>query len=123
MISVEAWLLIRNLKIKHPDMRTRRIAEFPGRARRAVRKALASEYYRSYSRPGCVSPFAERALLALPGKTGGTMVRRHILMNEIVEGIYQWHSGISRQTISRLQNPTGQIPLFPCPNIGSGRES
>jgi biotin operon repressor len=102
MLLIEEWMIIRNLKRNHPDMGTRKIAEFLGRSRGAVRTALASECYRSYSRPGCVLASTGPAIVVLNKETGGAMARRHILMDEIVEGIYRWHKGGSGQTISRV---------------------
>jgi hypothetical protein len=81
MILIEEWLIIRNLKKNHPDMGTRKIAEFLGRSRGAIRKALASGYYRRYSRDGCVAAFAEPVIVLPNTETGGSMARRNILMN------------------------------------------
>ena len=97
MILIEEWLIIRNLKRNHPDMGTRKIAEFLGRSRGAIRKALASGYYRRYS----VAAFAEPVIVLPNTETGGSMARRNILMNRIVEGIYQWYKGSSAQEVSR----------------------
>ena len=101
MISIEEWLAIRILKRNHPDLGTRKIAEFLGRSRGAVRKALAPEPYCRCDRKGCVEVTIEPAHSLPTEQTGGPMARRNVLMNEILEGIYQWHKGTSIQAASR----------------------
>jgi hypothetical protein len=101
MITVEEWLIIRNLKRNHPEMGTRKIAEFFGRSRGAVRKALSSERYCKHGGEGGVLILSEPAVILPNKETGGVMARRNILMNKIVEGICQWHKGMSIRRASR----------------------
>lgn len=101
MLSIAEWLTIRDLKGNLPDVGTRKIAEYLGRSRGAVRKALASERYCKHTRHGSVVLTVESASLNSNEQTGGPVARRNVLMNEIIEGIYQWHKGTSIQAASR----------------------
>ena len=101
MISVEEWLIIRNLKRNHPDMGVRRIAEFLGRSRRAVKKALSSEGCIGHSEDGRILLFSEPSAGLSDKETVGVMARGNILMNKIIEGIYEWHKGSSLRRSGR----------------------
>lgn len=50
VISMEDWVVIKNLKKKNPGLGTRAIARLVGVSRSTVKKALVSEQYPRYSR-------------------------------------------------------------------------
>ena len=87
-MTAEEWLVIRNLKRSHPEIGTKKIAQFLEKARGTVKKALSLERYPKYIGNGRVLVFSEPVILP-DQETVVVRARRNILMKKIVEGVYE----------------------------------